>query len=166
MKGCDVFLQAAKLISAQRADVSFVIAGSGTLGADLRVHATSMGLASRVRFLGFVDPVAPVQKALDIVVIPSLSEAFGLSAIEALALQVPVVASRVGGLPEMIVDGQTGLLVPPDDPQAIVDAVYRLLDDPELGRRLATAGAQLVEERYTLERMVDGYLGVYQSIVS
>jgi glycosyltransferase involved in cell wall biosynthesis len=166
VKGCEVFLQAAKLISAQRADVNFVIAGSGTLGADLRVHSASMGLSGRVRFLGFVDPVAPVQKALDIVVIPSLSEAFGLSAIEALALQVPVVASRVGGLPEVIVDGETGLLVTPDDPQAIVDAVYRLLDDPELGRRMAAAGAQLVEECYTLERMVDGYLGVYRGIAS
>lgn len=166
VKGGEVFLQAAKLISAQRPEVSFVIAGSGTLGADLRVLSAKMGLASRVRFIGFVDPVAPVQRALDVVVIPSLSEAFGLSAIEALALRVPVVASRAGGLPEIIVDGETGLLVPPGDPRAIADAVYRVLDDPELGRRMAAAGAQLVQERYTLDRMVAGYLSVYESIVS
>ena len=166
VKGCEVFLRAAALLAEQRPDVSFVVAGSGTLGAQLRSLASSLGLARRIRFLGYVDPVAPVQRALDVVVVPSLSEAFGLTAIEALALQLAVVASRVGGLPEIIVDGETGLLVPPGDPQAMAAAVSRLLDDRDLARRMAVAGSKLVEERYTLRRMVDGYLGVYESVGS
>lgn len=166
VKGCAVFLHAAALMSEQRPDISFVIAGIGTRAVELKALTRELGLESRTRFLGYIDPVAPVLSALDVVVVPSLSEAFGLTAIEALALHVPVVASRVGGLAEVIVDGQTGLLVAPGDAQAIAESVFRLLDDRELGRRLTAAGARLVEERYTAARMIDGYLGVYEGLVS
>jgi len=164
VKGCEVFLRAAALIAAQRPDIRFVIAGAGTGARSLRALATELGLDDRARFVGYVDPVAPVLGALDVVVVPSLSEAFGLSAIEALALRIPVVASRVGGLTEIIIDEQTGLLVPVGDERAIAGSVLRLLDDKDLANRLTTEGVQLVEERYTDRRMTEGYLKLYEDV--
>jgi glycosyltransferase involved in cell wall biosynthesis len=111
------------------------------------------------------DPVPPLLTALDVVVVPSLSEASGLTALEALALGVPVVASSVGGLPEIVVDEETGLLVAAGDAAGIARAVARLLADPVLARALAAAGARLAEERFTAERMVDCYLRLYRDLV-
>jgi glycosyltransferase involved in cell wall biosynthesis len=99
------------------------------------------------------------------VVVPSLSEAFGLTAADALALGVPVVASAVGGLPDIVLEGETGLLVPPADAGAIAAAVSRLLDDPELARRLGAAGAERVESKFTDEAMVRKYLDAYEGLL-
>jgi len=166
IKGCDCFLRAAATLAAARPEMRFVVAGRGSRGRELHRMAAEIGLRGRVEFLGYVAATAPVLTALDVVVVPSFSEAAGLIAAEALALQVPVVASRVGGLPEIVVDGETGLLVPPGDDAAIATAVARLLDDPELARRLAAAGAQRVSERLTVEQMVDDYLRVYGELLA
>jgi len=166
IKGAEYFVRAAALLIADRPDVHFVVAGQGSGDGNLRELAAQLGIAARIEFLGYVGSVPPLLAALDVVVVPSLSEASGLTAIEALALGVPVVASRVGGLPEVVVDGVTGLLVAPGDEAALARAVARLLDDPALARSLAEAGAQRVEERFALERMLDGYLRLYRELVS
>jgi glycosyltransferase involved in cell wall biosynthesis len=165
IKGCEFFIRAAALLAADHPSVSFVVAGTGSRERVLRMMAADLGIADRVEFLGHVESVAPLLAALDVVVVPSLSEASGLTAIEALALGVPVVASRVGGLPDVVVHEETGLLVAPGDSEGIARAVARLLGDPALVQTLAAAGARWVEERFTMERMIDGYLRLYGSLV-
>ena len=165
VKGCEAFVRAAALLAADHPDVRFVIAGTGSRARALRALAAELGMAGRVEFVGYVESVGPLLAALDVLVVPSLSEASGLAAMEALALGVPVVASRVGGLPEVVADGGTGLLVPPGDVAAIAGAVTRLLDDPAMARSLAAAGARRVEERFALDQMVEGYLRLYRELV-
>ena len=143
----------------------FVIAGTDPAPASCARSPRSWAWPADVEFVGYVESVAPLLAALDVVVVPSLSEASGLTAMEALALGVPVVASRVGGLPEVVADGSTGLLVPPGDAAAIAGAVTRLLDDPVLARSLAAAGTRRVEERFALDQMVEGYLRLYRELV-
>jgi glycosyltransferase involved in cell wall biosynthesis len=164
VKGCEYFVRAAALLAADRPDVRFVVAGAGSRADELRALAAELGVGDGVDFVGYVDSAPALLAALDVVVVPSLSEASGLTAIEALALNVPVVASRVGGLPEVVLDGVTGLLVPPGDEAAIARAVSRFLGDPALARSLAAAGAKLVEERFALDHMVEGYLRLYREL--
>ncbi len=166
IKGAEYFVSAAAILAADHPGVRFVVAGHGSDEDELRALAAALGMADRIEFLGYVESVPPLLAALDVVVVPSLSEASGLTAMEALALGVPVVATRVGGLPEVVVDGATGLLVDPADEAALARAVARLLDDPVLSRALAAAGARRVEERFPVERMVDGYLRLYRKLVS
>lgn len=166
IKGCEFFIRAASLLAADYPDVCFVIAGKGSRESELRALAADLGVADRVEFVGYVTAVPPLLAALDVVVVPSLSEASGLTAIEALGLSVPVVASRVGGLPEIAVHGETGLLVSPGDSAAIARAVAQLLDDRSLARALAAAGARRVEERFTVDRMVDSYLHLYMDLIT
>ena len=99
--------------------------------------------------------------ALDVAVLPSYREALGLTVLEAMALSRPVVASNVGGIPEMIEDGVTGLLVPPRDAEALAAAIVRLLRDHPLADTLARAGHDLVHERFCIELMVRAVEAIY-----
>lgn len=164
VKGCEYFIRAAALLRQTHPTARFLVAGAGSLEGDLRVLALALGVADRLDFLGYVESAAALLAASDIVVIPSLSESFGLTAAEALALGVPVVATAVGGLPDVVVDGETGLLVPAADAAAGAVAVARLLDDPEFARRLGEAGQLRVRERFGTDRMVVGYVGVYEEL--
>ncbi len=164
IKGAEYFVSAAAILAAAHPGVRFVVAGRGSREGELRALAAQHGIVDRFEFLGYVDSVPSLLAVLDVVVVPSLSEASGLTAMEALALGVPVVATRVGGLPEVVVDGVTGLLVDPADEAALARAVARLLDDPVLSSTLAAAGARRVEERFPVARMVDGYLRLYREL--
>ncbi|MHB1016858.1 MAG: glycosyltransferase family 4 protein [Coriobacteriia bacterium] len=166
VKGCEYFLAAASLIAERDPAVRFVVVGSGSIEAALLDLAAASPVAGRIDFLGHVPEVAPLYPLLDVVCVPSLSEAFGLSAVEALALGVPVVASAVGGLPEVVQDGVTGRLVPPGDPSAIASAVLDILGDPERARAMGTAGADRVEDTFTAEAMILGYLRVYEDVLT
>ncbi len=119
-----------------------------------------------VTFTGRRDDVPAVTAALDVAVLPSYREAQGLSILEAMALGRPVVASGVGGIPEMIEDGRTGILVPPRDPDALADALVRLLNDHPYADTLGRAGRQLVEERFCAELMVRTIETIYDEAVA
>jgi glycosyltransferase involved in cell wall biosynthesis len=164
IKGCEYFIEAAGLIAVAHPDVAFVIAGAGSLEAELRARASASPAAGRIRFVGHVNDPAPLMSALDVVCVPSLSEASGLTAIESLALGVPVVASEVGGLPDVVVDGRTGVLVPPADAGALAAAVGDLLTDRERAESLGRAGREHVEQHFTMESMVAGYRRVYDEL--
>jgi len=144
--------------------VRFLIAGTGSLGDELRARAAASPAAGSISFLGHLGDPAQLLSALDVTCVPSLSEASGLTAIESLALGVPVVASRVGGLPDVVVDGRTGLLVPPGDAGAVAAAISELLADPARAQALGRAGREHVEQQFTVERMVDGYRRVYEEL--
>ena len=139
------------------------IVGEGSLADKLRAQAAALPAPARDRvvFTGRREDISAVTADLDIAVLPSLREAQGISILEAMARRKPVIASRVGGVPEVITDGVDGLLVRPADPQALAGAVIHLGRDPELRRRLAEAGYRTVVERFSIDSMVRRIEQVY-----
>ena len=130
----------------------------------LRAHerqVSELRIAHRVVFTGRRDDIPAVTAALEIAVLPSYREAQGLTILEAMALRRPVVASAVGGIPEMIEDGLTGLLVPPRDPEALATAIVRLLRDHSLADTLGRAGHDMVHDRFCIELMVKAIERIY-----
>ena len=138
-----------------------LIVGEGSRREALEHQVAELGIAGRVIFTGRRDDVPAVTAALDVAVLPSYREAQGLTILEAMALSRPVVASNVGGIPEMVEDGRTGLLVPPRDRDALAAAITRLLLDHPLADMLARAGHDLVHERFCLELMVRAIEDLY-----
>jgi glycosyltransferase involved in cell wall biosynthesis len=138
-----------------------LVAGTGALEASYSRLVGDLGVTDRVRFLGFRRDVPDLMAAADLLVLPSVAEAFGLVLAEALFLGVPVVATRVGGIPEIVDDGQDGVLVPPADSAALAEATAALLRDPDRRHRLGAAGRVKVLERFGFERMVRAYEAVY-----
>ena len=143
-----------------------LIVGEGSRCEALHEQAVALGIAGEVVFTGRRDDVPAVTAALDVAVLPSYREAQGLTILEAMALSRPVVASNVGGIPEMIEDGRTGLLVPPHDPAALAAAIVRLLTDHPYADTLARAGHDLVHERFCVELMVHDVETIYDLSVA
>jgi glycosyltransferase involved in cell wall biosynthesis len=121
-----------------------------------------LGVAEMVTFLGFRRDAADLIAAADVLILASEAEAFGLVLTEALSLGTPIVATRVGGIPEIVDDGRDWLLVPPSDPDALAAAVVRLLRDDDLRKRFAEAGREKVANHFRFESMVRRYEQVYQ----
>ncbi len=121
-------------------------------------------LEQQIEFLGFRRDVPELLAQIDMLALPSLQEPFGKIVIEAMAMERPVVASRVGGVPEIVVDGETGLLVPPRDPAALKHALARLIADAALRERMGKAGRQRVEACFTLERNVQATQAIYSEL--
>jgi glycosyltransferase involved in cell wall biosynthesis len=160
-KGHPTLLEAWPSVVAAFPDATLLVIGEGSRREALETMAAELGVADRVVFTGRRDDVPAVTAALDIAVLPSYREALGLTVLEAMALSRPVVASNVGGIPEMIEDGVTGLLVPPHDPEALAAAIIRLLRDHPLADTLGRAGHDLVHERFCIELMVDAVERIY-----
>ena len=163
-KGYETLLPAFARVVARLPRAILLIAGAGPLDSGYRRMAEGLGLGASVRFLGFRKDLPDLMVASDIVALPSRAEAFGLAVAEALYLGTPVVASRVGGLPEIVRDGIDGCLVPPGDESALADAIVRLLGDPAERRRLAGAGRTRIAERFSFSSMVRGYELVYDEL--
>ncbi|MEW6267887.1 MAG: glycosyltransferase family 4 protein, partial [Thermodesulfobacteriota bacterium] len=161
-KGHAVLLEALALLARELAPPPLLLAaGTGPEGDALQDLAARLGVAGRVRWLGRVADVRPVLAAADVVAMPSLAEGLGVAAIEAMAAGRPVVASAVGGLPELIRDGEQGLLVPARDRAALAAALARCLRDPELRARLGAAG-QTRAEAFSTAAMARGTESVYE----
>lgn len=158
-KGVRILLQAAGLLRSERR-IRFVVAGDGPLRAE--VEAVSRTGPGRVEYLGHQEDVLGVYQPAAVIVVPSLSEGLGLTAIEAMASGRPVIASRVGGLPEVLLHNETGLFVPPADPEALARAIMALMQDPALRVQMAAAGRARVEELFTLDRMLRQVLITYR----
>ena len=171
LKGIEHFLQAAAALKPRYADVQFLIVGETSPPdpaylAQLQGLAHALGVADVVTFTGLRSDVPAVLGAADVAVMPSLNEALSNVLLESMAAGAPVVATRVGGTPEALVDGDTGLLVPPGDAGAIAAAVSRLLDDGELARRLGCAARRLIAERFSVERMVRATENLYAELLA
>ena len=141
-----------------------LIAGEGEERAALEERARQLGLA-RARFLGLRDDKAELLAACDALVLPSRKEGLGVAALEAMACGRPVLASRVGGLAETVVDGETGLLVAPEDPEALAEAITRLQGDVALRERLGAAGPARVAEGHLPEQMTASYERLYLEVL-
>lgn len=158
-KGHATLLAAARLLAPSLPELRYVLCGQGSLEEALRDGARELGGA--VRFAGFRTDMEACLAAADVVAMPSLQEGLGVAALEAMAAERPVVGSRVGGLAEAVVHGETGLLVPPSDAAALAAALARLSHDPALRARLGVAGRARVLARYTAATMAEGTLACY-----
>jgi glycosyltransferase involved in cell wall biosynthesis len=140
-----------------------VIAGDGPRRAELEHHARELGLDRRVHFLGSRDDVDAILRAVDVAALSSDFEGKPLFALECMANHAPLVATAVGGLPEIVCDGETGLLVPPRDPQALADAVAELLINPVRRERIAAAAAEKMAE-FTIEVVTSRFAHLYDTL--
>jgi glycosyltransferase involved in cell wall biosynthesis len=153
------FLAAAEQVSRRVEEVVFLIVGgsvSESYASLIRKRIRSLELDSKVRLLGWRDDIQDLLAAIDVLVISSEQESFGLTAIEALAMETPVVATRCGGPEEVMVDGVNGLLVPVKDPGVLADAIVRLLLDPNYARQLGVNGRNHVSRHFGVDRYVHG----------
>jgi glycosyltransferase involved in cell wall biosynthesis len=166
IKGQDVFIRAAVEIARQFPDVHFVLAGGGDARPEYEALVAELGLTGRFHFLGWRRDVPNVLANLDVVVLPTVNDFEGtpLAVIEALAVGRPVVATDVGGVSEVIKEGQTGLLMPIRDPEAIARGVFRLLSDPATAMALASAGRDLVSRQYREADMVENVERYYREL--
>ncbi|MEA2406364.1 MAG: hypothetical protein QOE69_483 [Thermoleophilaceae bacterium] len=166
---CDVKGQRELIQAAARVpELHVVLAGEdleagGAFRESLEREAGRAGVSDRVAFAGY-RPAETVLGALDVFVLPSWTEGMPVTVLEAMAAGKPVVATSVGGTPELVVDGVTGVLVPPRDPEALAAALRELLADRARAGRLGAAGRARVAERFTLERMTDRVLEVYDEV--
>jgi glycosyltransferase involved in cell wall biosynthesis len=160
-KGHSTLLDAWPLVLARVPQAYLLVVGEGSRLEELQKQARDLGIADRVIFTGRRDDVPAVTAALDVAVLPSYREAQVLTILEAMALSRPVVASNVGGIPEMVEDGVTGLLVPPREPVPLADAIVRLLTDHPFADTLGRAGHDLAHERFCVEVMVRAICDLY-----
>lgn len=160
-KGHATLLRAFADLTRRQHDLWLVLFGRGSREAPLKRWAEQLRITERVVFAGFRDDIAALMPGLDVMVHAAAREGLGVAVLEALAAGVPVVATRVGGLPDIIDDGLTGLLVRPGDTAAIAAAVERLLEDTTLGETLAARGRQRVVTAFSVERMARAYLNLY-----
>ena len=163
-KGQRHLVEAATLVVRQVPDARFVIAGEGELRESLERQIKERHLEKHVLLAGFRPDVLSVHKAFDIFVMSSVTEGLGTSLLDAMAAGKPTVATETGGIPEVVVDGETGILVPPRDHQAMAGAIVRLLGDPDLRRCMGEAALTRVREKFSAERMVEGTLQVYRRV--
>jgi len=160
-KGHPTLLEAWPAVLRAVPDAYLLIVGEGSRRDALEAQARELRIAHRVVFTGRRDDVPAVTAALDVAVLPSYREAQGMVILEAMALSRPVVASNVGGIPEMIEDGVTGLLVPPRDPGALAAAIVRLLTNHPLADTLGRAGHDMVHDNFCIELMVGAIESIY-----
>jgi glycosyltransferase involved in cell wall biosynthesis len=146
-------------------DLHLHVFGTGPLQARCEAQVRDDGLTDRVTFHGFCADMATEMRGLDVLAIPSLHEGLPYALLEALYLRRPVVASAVGGLKEVLEDGETGLLVAPQDPRSLAESLERLYRDAALRRRLGEAGHARVRDRHLAPRMVQDYLKLYRELV-
>jgi glycosyltransferase involved in cell wall biosynthesis len=165
-KGHDVLIDSAVDILRRFPDARFELVGDGPERVAVRSRAADRGVAHAFDFLGHCDDVAARLAAADIFALPSRSDALPNALLEAMATALPIVASGVGGILELIDEDRTGLLVPPNHPRALANAVCRLMADPALGARLGAAARAEAESRYSFARMVAAFDLLYLTELS
>lgn len=169
-KGYDVLLDSAAMLSARGVPVQFVIAGENASHRDLMetllAQRARLGLDHMVRFVGFQQDTNSFLNGLDMFVLPSRAEGFSLSTVEAMACGLPVVATRCGGPEEIVMNGDSGLFVPPGDPAALADAIGRVAADPDLRATLGRSARARATTQFSIDRMIQGYEAVYDALLS
>lgn len=164
IKGHRYALEALARIKATHPELTTLVVGAGEARESLHAYVTAHGLEAQVHFMGHIEDAGSLLPAFDIMLVPSLSEAFGYVLIEAGAAEVPVIASHVGGIPE-IVEPDAGALVPPRNADAILGALMEALEDPDLRRSRALALKLRVVNHFTKERMVEDTKALYTDLL-
>ena len=169
-KGVDDLIKSFKKVLDNMKGTYLVLVGKGDMISEYKKTCQSYGILDNVIFAGFVDDADLIEyyKSSDVVVLPSttIQEGFGIVLIEGNACGKPVVGTKMGGIQYVIVDGETGLLVPPKDPNALADAIIKLLNNEDLAERMGENGRKLVEEKYTWKRVAEMTEEVYRGVIS
>lgn len=167
-KGHRFLISAAKKLNSAIPNLKFLFVGEGSEAdkSNLKAQIESLGLTSQVIFAGFRKDVNACMKAVDVVVHPSLSEAFCQVLIETMSVGTPIVSTNVGGAPEVIENGVNGILIPPEDVDAIVKAIGQIYEQPTFAENIALTGQKNVRERFTIENMVNSQIDFYQQLLN
>ncbi|MFC1590035.1 glycosyltransferase [Candidatus Omnitrophota bacterium] len=165
-KGCQYLIESIPIIRKKHRETFFIIIGEGSLRESLMKKAVELKVGEAVRFLGGRGDMPELLKAMDVVVFPSIHEGFSIAALEAMAATRPVVATRVGGMEELITDGKDGLLVESGNSASLARSVMRLIEDKPFALRMAHHAAQKVSERFTEDRMRKEIMKVYEESLS
>ena len=165
-KGVWDVVSALALARAEGVPLRALIVGDGPEGESLRAHVATIGVAPHVQFVGARSDIPELLAAADLFVLASRTrEGFGIALAEAMAMSLPVVGTFVEGIPELVEEGRTGLLVPPCDPSALADAFLKLVREPKLRHELGTRGRATVESRFDARRMVAAYAALYEELL-
>lgn len=164
-KGHRFLLDAVAALKETQSAFKLVIFGEGELEEELREHSTRLGLDDIVRFAGFREDLDSLLGCFDLLVHPALSEGLGIVTLKAAAAAVPVIGFKAGGLPEAVVDGETGLLVPAADVAALTGAMATLMNDDERRDRYGRAGQARMQAQFSIDAMVEQHLDLYRSVL-
>jgi glycosyltransferase involved in cell wall biosynthesis len=163
-KGIRYLLSAVPAVLERHPDTEFVVVGDGPLRGELEALSRRLGVDGVVRFAGWREDVPEILGILDVFCLASLWETFGLVLAEAMFVSLPVVATRVDAIPEVVADNETGLLVPPRDPAALAAGISKLLADPALARTMGLAGFERASSMFSLDAMLGGYERLLDSL--
>jgi glycosyltransferase involved in cell wall biosynthesis len=165
--GPDILLRALAEVKKSVPDITLSMAGDGEMTASLKRLATELQLTQNVSFVGFIpnERMYSFLRRHHIMVMPSLVEGFGVASLEAAACGRPVIASNVGGVPEVVQDGRTGILVPPGDHRRLAEAIVKLSGDAQLCRQMGQAGHRFVKENYSWEKSLDMMCSLYDKLI-
>lgn len=164
-KGLCYLIKAMKQVIHSKPNTILVIAGDGPLRDELEDLASEEDVLSHIRFLGFVQDIGSLLELIHVFVLPSWTEGLPITILEALLAGKAVVATKVGGIPEVIENERNGLLVEPRNPDVLAAQILRLLDDDELRTRLGDTGRRIVKDRFSIEHMVAEYCSIYEEVV-
>jgi glycosyltransferase involved in cell wall biosynthesis len=164
VKNHALFLTAAQEVLESASKVRFLVIGDGALRAHLEELTRNLGISDSVVFAGWRNDMAECLRAIDMLVLCSTTETQGLVILEAMSFCKPVIATDINEVGETVIDGETGLLVPPYDPHALAKAILKLVNNKTLAKTFGKRGRQLVEERYPLERMVSKTAALYEAL--
>jgi glycosyltransferase involved in cell wall biosynthesis len=163
-KANDVFLRAVEQVLRRVPHVTTLIAGDGPQRVQLEALAAQLGIADRITFLGWRDDAVELLGTMEVFCMSSRWEGCPMVLLEAMAMRCPVVATDIGGVREIVVSGETGWLVPPDDPAALADALVRLIASPAERQRMGQAGRRRVEQHFAADGMLDAYSRLYREL--
>jgi glycosyltransferase involved in cell wall biosynthesis len=166
IKGHKYFIQAAAEVIREIPNAKVLLVGDGPIRNEMEELTVQLGIEGQVFFLGVRKDVPELLSIMDLFVLPSLNEGMGRALVEAMAMGLPVIASQVGGVPEVVTDGKTGILVPAQNPTALAKAIVKLARDAKLSRELAQAGYKRAHSAFGAETMVDRISAVYQELLA
>ncbi|MGQ9618626.1 MAG: glycosyltransferase family 4 protein [Candidatus Aminicenantia bacterium] len=164
-KGHIYLIQSAKILKEKGAELEILIIGDGELKDFLISKTKELGIEDMVKFLGFRKDIPYLLKAIDLFVLSSYLEGLCTSLLDAMASKLPIVATRTGGIPEAVEDGVNGILVPPRDPSALAEAIYKLYKNRELLNDLGEKGYERVKNMFSVERMVENTINLYNKLL-
>ncbi len=163
-KGHQYLIQATRILKQQSPKIKTIIVGEGPLSMELDRQAKELDVEDIIFFLGFRKDIPKILSSLDLFVLSSHLEGMGSSILDAMASRLPVVATKVGGIPEVVIHGETGLLVPPRNPSALARAILMLYSNKTLASRLGQKGYELVHRKFSAEAMADKVVRLYEKI--
>ena len=166
VKGYDILLKSINILINNGFSFIMMLVGDGPEYNSIELLSKNLNInKDYIRFLGNRNDVFDLLNASDMFILPSRLEGLPISILEAMSQRLPVIATNVGGIPELVIDGETGILIPPNDPLALAEAMKRMISDPDMRRRMGEAGYQRVASEFSFERMTRQYEELYLSLL-